>query len=158
MWRKSDTVSTTRVSSSKPTGSNTLKSKALPKARCEAQRRSQICALYSYGRLTRVDTAEYLDRRQNLPRHPRLIPEGSHALQAAFRDTDSAHMPFLAPTDVTVSNPASSVFLQTKFERMLGMKSEDVYPKDEAKVAAWSKWKAEVSTVSAWHGSGRISG
>ncbi|KAE9386849.1 hypothetical protein BT96DRAFT_867669 [Gymnopus androsaceus JB14] len=100
--------------------------------------------------LKSVDTAEYLDRRQNLPRHPRLIPEGSHALQAAFRDAGSAHMPFLAPTDVMVSHPASSVFLQTKFEKMLGMKIEDVYPKDEERVAAWNEWKAEVSSVSVW--------
>lgn len=99
-----------------------------------------------------VEIAEYLDK--TFPDTPRLIPEGSHALQAAFRDAFypklGAYVPFLVPTAVMVCNPPGEVYLRTKFEKKLGMKVEDFYPKDEARVVAWNKWKAEVGSVAAW--------
>ncbi|KAE9392225.1 hypothetical protein BT96DRAFT_1023691 [Gymnopus androsaceus JB14] len=77
-----------------------------------------------------------------------------HALQAAFRDAFypklGAYVPFLVPTAVMVCNPPGEVYLRTKFEKKLGMKIEDFYPKDEARVVAWNKWKAEVGSVAAW--------
>ncbi|KAE9397720.1 hypothetical protein BT96DRAFT_921286 [Gymnopus androsaceus JB14] len=99
-----------------------------------------------------VDIVEYLDK--TYPDTPRLIPEGSHALQAAFRDAFypklSAYTPFLIPSTAMMLNPASDEYIRTKLETMLGMKLEDYYPKDEARVAAWNKWKAEVETFAAW--------
>ncbi|KAE9388694.1 hypothetical protein BT96DRAFT_968053 [Gymnopus androsaceus JB14] len=99
-----------------------------------------------------VDIAEYLDK--TYPDTPRLLPEGSHTLQAAFRDAFypklGSYFPFLVPTVPMVANPSSDEFFRAKYETMLGMKLEDFYPKDEARVAAWNKWKAEVGTVAAW--------
>lgn len=96
--------------------------------------------------------AEYLDK--TYPDTPRLIPEGTHALQAAFRDAFypklSTYFPFLVPTVTMIANPRTDVFFRAKYETMIGMNLDDFYPKGEARLAAWSKWKETVGTVDAW--------
>jgi len=99
-----------------------------------------------------VDIVEYLDK--TYPDTPRLLPEGSHALQAAFRDAFypklKAFFPFVVPTVPLITNPPSSVFFRTKYEAVYGMTLEELRLKDEARVVAWNNWKAELGTVAAW--------
>lgn len=96
---------------------------------------------------------EYLDK--TYPDTPRLIPEGTHGLQAAFRDAFyntkiGPYFPFLVPIANTVLNAPSEKHFRAKYETVFGQKLEEVLPKDEAKVAAWNNWKSTVGTIDAW--------
>ncbi|KAE9402590.1 hypothetical protein BT96DRAFT_1017539 [Gymnopus androsaceus JB14] len=72
-----------------------------------------------------VDIAEYLDK--TYLDTSRLLPEGSHALQAAFRDVFypkvTAWFPFIVPTVAGFVNPATEVFFRDKARR----RKEDVW-------------------------------
>ncbi|KAJ3991637.1 hypothetical protein F5050DRAFT_1122714 [Lentinula boryana] len=99
-----------------------------------------------------VDIVEYLDN--TYPNTPRLIPEGTHALQAAFRDAFypklAYYYPFLVPITETVLNPPSATFFRAKYEAIFGKKLENVYPEGQERVVAWNKWKEAIGGVDAW--------
>ncbi|KAJ3767077.1 hypothetical protein FB446DRAFT_352633 [Lentinula raphanica] len=95
---------------------------------------------------------EYLDK--TYPSTPQLIPKGTHALQAAFRDAFypklAEYYPFLVPITETVLNPPSAAFFRAKYEDIFGKKLEDVLPKGEERVVVWNKWKEMIGGVDAW--------
>ncbi|KIK51633.1 hypothetical protein GYMLUDRAFT_181206 [Collybiopsis luxurians FD-317 M1] len=99
-----------------------------------------------------ADIAEYLDK--TYPDTPRAIPEGSHALQAAFRDAYypklSAFFPFLVPCMEQVMNPPSAKHFRAEYEAIFGATLEDVFPKGDARVEAWKKWTDTISSIDAW--------
>lgn len=93
-----------------------------------------------------ADIVEYLDK--TYPDTPRLIPEGTHALQAAFRDAFypklASYYPLLAPKMTTMLNPPSERYIREKYN------ANYVEPEGEEKVAVWNKWKDTIGSVDAW--------
>ncbi|KAF5363095.1 hypothetical protein D9757_012040 [Collybiopsis confluens] len=99
-----------------------------------------------------VDIAEYLDK--TYPNTPRAIPEGSHALQAIFREVFynklAAYFPFLVPCMEKVMNASSAKHFRAEYEAIFGAKLEDVFPQGDARVEAWKKWTDVISSFDAY--------
>lgn len=99
-----------------------------------------------------ADIVEYLDK--TYPDTPRLIPDGTHALQAAFRDAFypklKDYFMFLASLGEQVLNPPSVIYLDDKAKVRFGKTFKEIVPHGEERVAAWNKWKDTVGTIDAW--------
>ncbi|KAF8625610.1 hypothetical protein AX17_006796 [Amanita inopinata Kibby_2008] len=95
--------------------------------------------------------AEYLDKQY--PNTPRLIPEGTKALQhayiAAFATQFGSVFPVILGPLLKVLNPPSEKFIRAGVEAD-GKPAEEKVPKGEAFKEAWVKVKESFTMVDGW--------
>ncbi|KAF8625609.1 hypothetical protein AX17_006795 [Amanita inopinata Kibby_2008] len=95
--------------------------------------------------------AEYLD--EQYPNTPRLIPDGTKALQhaynAAFATQFGPVLAIVLPAVIKVVNPPSEKFLRAVMEAD-GKTVEEKEPKGEERKAIWQTFKENMHVVDGW--------
>lgn len=104
---------------------------------------------------------KYLD--ETYPDSPRLIPEGTEALQAgcmaAFSSVEPLATPFIAPILVPQLSPGGAAHWRKLYERFFGDgRVEDSLPTGEKRDLMWAKLKDEFGKVNAWRTAGAKAG
>ncbi|TFY71087.1 hypothetical protein EVG20_g1916 [Dentipellis fragilis] len=97
--------------------------------------------------------AEYLDAKY--PNTPRLIPDGTKAFQAMFRDVFEekvtwSMMEVVAGKLVTQLPPRSETYWRAGIEGFVGKKAEEIAPEGPLKDAAWKKVVDTLGAVQGW--------
>ncbi|KAF8721476.1 hypothetical protein AX14_010318 [Amanita brunnescens Koide BX004] len=95
--------------------------------------------------------AEYLDKEH--PNTPRLIPDGTLALQhaypTAFSTQFNAAGPLIPDPLIKILNPSNEKHIRTKVEKG-GTTVEEMGLKGDARKEQWAKAKANFSVVDGW--------
>ncbi|KAJ3517330.1 hypothetical protein NLJ89_g583 [Agrocybe chaxingu] len=97
--------------------------------------------------------AEYLDK--TYPDKPRIIPDGTHSLQRAFRAAfepfEAALRPFVIPVIHEQFEGESKTFYRTVLEEIFQTKISEMKPKGEEGKQAWKKLEDFYDTFAAWY-------
>ncbi|KAK7058530.1 hypothetical protein VNI00_002166 [Paramarasmius palmivorus] len=96
--------------------------------------------------------AEYLDK--TYPDTPRVIPQGTRALQLAFvaalwSKVGQFHQ-FCTPKATWSLNERSEGYFRRTREEMCGLTMEDLYPKGDKAEEGWKKAEVDLAAVDRW--------
>ncbi|CAA7266718.1 unnamed protein product [Cyclocybe aegerita] len=104
--------------------------------------------------------AQYLDK--TYPDTPRIFPEGTEGLQAAFDAAFMANLgelwAFALPAACVRLNPVSEEYFRRTRKAVYGKTMEEMVPKGEEAVRAWKGFEEGLGKVDAWYQKNRGKG